>query len=55
MRDGNFSVRMASDRAGLSGKIADTFNDIAATNQRMAEQLERVGEPSVAKAKRANG
>src|ERR1700749_2822444 len=44
MRDGNFAVRMAGDRAGLPGKIADAFNDIAATNQRMAEQLERVGE-----------
>jgi HAMP domain-containing protein/CheY-like chemotaxis protein len=44
MRDGDFSVRMASDHAGLAGKIADAFNDIAATNQRMAQQLERVGE-----------
>ncbi len=44
MRDGNFSVRMGSDHSGLAGKIADAFNDIAATNERMAEQLERVGE-----------
>ena len=26
------------------GKIADTFNQIVATNQRMARQLDRVGE-----------
>ncbi|MBV9694832.1 MAG: HAMP domain-containing protein, partial [Alphaproteobacteria bacterium] len=44
MRDGHFTVRMAGDLTGLPGKIADTFNEIAATNQRMAEQLERVGE-----------
>jgi HAMP domain-containing protein/CheY-like chemotaxis protein len=44
MRDGDFSVRMAGDQIGLAGKIADTFNEIVATNQRMAEQLERVGE-----------
>jgi HAMP domain-containing protein/signal transduction histidine kinase/DNA-binding response OmpR family regulator len=44
MRDGQFTVRMAGDRIGLAGKIADTFNEIIANNQRMAEQLERVGE-----------
>src|SRR5271155_4151659 len=44
MRVGDFSVRMAGDRIGLLGKIADTFNEIAATTQRRASQLERVGE-----------
>ncbi|MGC2076146.1 MAG: HAMP domain-containing protein, partial [Xanthobacteraceae bacterium] len=44
MRVGDFSVRMAGDRIGLLGKIADTFNEIAATNQRMAGQLESVGQ-----------
>jgi HAMP domain-containing protein/CheY-like chemotaxis protein/signal transduction histidine kinase len=44
MRVGDFSVRMAGDRVGLIGKIADTFNEIVATNQRMARQLERVGQ-----------
>jgi len=43
MKAGDFSVRMASDRAGLIGKIADTFNDIVAANERMAQQLEHVG------------
>ena len=37
-------VRMAGDRVGIMGKIADTFNEIVATNQRMAKQLERVGQ-----------
>jgi CheY-like chemotaxis protein len=44
MRAGNFSVRMAGERVGLVGKIADTFNDIVAANERMAQQLERVGQ-----------
>ncbi|MGE0064075.1 MAG: HAMP domain-containing protein, partial [Xanthobacteraceae bacterium] len=44
MRAGDFSVRMASDHVGLFGKIADAFNDIVSANQRMAHQLERVGQ-----------
>src|ERR1700743_1091218 len=44
MRAGDFSVRMAGDQTGLAGKIADTFNDIVAANERMAQQLERVGD-----------
>ncbi len=44
MRVGDFSVRMAGDRVGIIGKIADTFNEIVATNQRMAKQVERVGQ-----------
>src|SRR5215469_16819707 len=43
IRVGDFSVRLARDQVGLAGKIADTFNDIAAANQRMAQQLEQVG------------
>src|SRR5215469_12781240 len=44
MQVGDFSVRMAGDRTGIEGKIADTFNTIVSANQRMAQQLERVGE-----------
>jgi HAMP domain-containing protein len=44
MRVGDFSVRMPADSAGVAGKIADAFNDIVAANERMAQQLERVGE-----------
>ena len=43
MRVGDFSVRMPGNRVGLLGKIADTFNEIVAANERMAQQLERVG------------
>jgi HAMP domain-containing protein/CheY-like chemotaxis protein/signal transduction histidine kinase len=44
MRRGDFSVRLAGDQTGLTGKIADAFNDIAAANERMARQLEEVGD-----------
>jgi HAMP domain-containing protein/CheY-like chemotaxis protein/signal transduction histidine kinase len=44
MRAGDFSVRLAGDHLGIEGKIADTFNEIVSTNQRMAQQLERVGQ-----------
>jgi HAMP domain-containing protein len=41
---GDFSVRLSSDGAGVESKIAEVFNDIVATNQRMAKQLEQVGQ-----------
>ena len=43
-RAGDFTVRLSSDQVGLQGKIADAFNDIIACNQRMAQQLEQVGQ-----------
>ncbi|MBR0693353.1 HAMP domain-containing protein [Bradyrhizobium lablabi] len=44
MRAGDFSVRMRGDYLGIEGKIADAFNEIAAANERMAQQLARVGQ-----------
>jgi len=44
MRDGDFSVRLPGFWTGLGGKIADTFNDIVAANQQMAEELKHVGQ-----------
>ena len=44
MRDGDFSVRLPGNWTGVEGKIADTFNDIAAANSRVAKELERVGQ-----------
>ena len=44
MRDGDFSVRLPVAWTGLKGKIADTFNDIIAANERMASELKRVGQ-----------
>jgi HAMP domain-containing protein/CheY-like chemotaxis protein/signal transduction histidine kinase len=43
MRTGDFSVRLPGDQLGIEGKIADTFNEIVAANERMAEELEHVG------------
>ncbi len=44
MRDGDFSVRLPGAWVGVEGKIADTFNDIVASNQQMAHELRRVGQ-----------
>ena len=44
MRDGDFSVRLPVAWTGLKGKIADTFNDIVSSNERMAAELARVGQ-----------
>ncbi|HEY4281497.1 MAG TPA: HAMP domain-containing protein, partial [Chthoniobacterales bacterium] len=39
---GDFSARLPDDWTGVAGKIADTFNDVIATNQRMTRELERI-------------
>src|SRR5258708_39684922 len=39
---GDFSARLPEDWTGLSGKIADTFNAVIETNQRMTQELERI-------------
>ena len=43
MRDGDFSVRLPGAWTGLEGKIADTFNEIVAANEQMAQELKRLG------------
>jgi len=43
MRDGDFTVRLPGTWVGLAGKVADTFNEIVAANQHMAQELKRVG------------
>jgi signal transduction histidine kinase/HAMP domain-containing protein len=42
-RTGDFSARLSARRRGLLGEIATEFNELAATNQRMAKELVRVG------------
>jgi HAMP domain-containing protein/signal transduction histidine kinase/DNA-binding response OmpR family regulator len=44
MSDGDFSVRLPGSWTGLAGKLADTFNDIASSNQQIAQELRRVGQ-----------
>ncbi|HET7812435.1 MAG TPA: HAMP domain-containing protein, partial [Steroidobacteraceae bacterium] len=44
VRDGDFSVRLATDQTGLAGKIADTFNELVSCNQHLCRELERAGQ-----------
>jgi HAMP domain-containing protein/signal transduction histidine kinase/ActR/RegA family two-component response regulator len=39
---GDFSARLPEDWVGVPGKIADTFNTVIETNQRMTQELERI-------------
>src|SRR6201988_3920338 len=43
MRDGDFTVRLPGTWVGMAGKVADTFNEIVAANQHMAQGLKGVG------------
>jgi HAMP domain-containing protein len=40
---GDFSARLPEHWIGVPGKIADTFNAVIKTNERMARELERIG------------
>src|SRR6266705_5657234 len=40
---GDFSARLPEDWTGVPGKIADTFNAVIETNQRMTRELKRIG------------
>jgi len=44
VRDGDFSVRLPGHWTGLVGKIADTVNEVVGANEKMAHELERVGQ-----------
>ena len=44
MKNGDFSVRLPVSWTGMEGRIADNFNEIVATNERMALELKRVGQ-----------
>src|SRR6266513_2083072 len=39
---GDFSARLRGDWTGVAGKIADTFNEVIRTSQRMTQELERI-------------
>src|SRR5215469_15553852 len=39
----DFTVRLPGTWVGLAGKVADTFNEIVAANQHMAQELKRLG------------
>src|ERR1043166_1866996 len=42
VRNGDFSVRLPADWTGVSGRIADIFNQMVEANQSLAHELERV-------------
>src|SRR2546426_4311814 len=42
VRKGDFSVRLPVSWTGLSGKVADTFNEVVEMNERLAAELARV-------------
>jgi HAMP domain-containing protein/CheY-like chemotaxis protein/signal transduction histidine kinase len=44
LRAGDFSARMGAQSSSALGRIADHFNDIASANERMAQQLQLVGQ-----------
>src|SRR5215469_1737561 len=39
---GDFSARLPENWTGVAGKIADTFNAVIETNERMTRELERI-------------
>ena len=43
VKEGDFSTRLPGHWSGIEGKIADAFNDVITSNQKIAEELERVG------------
>jgi HAMP domain-containing protein/signal transduction histidine kinase len=40
---GDFSAQLPDDWTGIAGKVADTFNDIIRLNQRLTQELARIG------------
>ncbi|MGH7441596.1 MAG: HAMP domain-containing protein, partial [bacterium] len=44
LRRGDFSVRLPRHWTGVTGKLADTFNEVVDLNQRMARELGRLGQ-----------
>ncbi|MDQ6625569.1 MAG: hypothetical protein M3Y69_05425, partial [Verrucomicrobiota bacterium] len=41
---GDFGARLPENWTGNAGKIADVFNDVIGMNQRMARELDRIGQ-----------
>src|SRR4051794_28913558 len=42
LKKGDYSVRLPVEWTGVAGKVADTFNEVAELNERMAKELERL-------------
>ncbi|HJQ99261.1 MAG TPA: HAMP domain-containing protein, partial [Candidatus Polarisedimenticolaceae bacterium] len=44
VRAGDFNVQLPGTWTGIDGEIAETFNEIVAANQKIARELQRVGQ-----------
>ena len=42
LKKGDFSVRLPVEWEGISGKVADAYNEVLDLNEKMAAELERV-------------
>ena len=42
LKKGDYSIRLPMEWTGVAGKVADTFNEVAELNERMAKELERL-------------
>ncbi|MDE2483652.1 MAG: HAMP domain-containing protein [candidate division NC10 bacterium] len=42
VKNGDFSARLPVDWTGINGKIADTFNEVVALNEKLAQELARI-------------
>src|SRR5438094_591972 len=40
---GDFSAQLPDDWTGIAGKVADTFNDVIRLNERLTQELARIG------------
>src|SRR5258707_902530 len=43
VKDGDFGARMPVDLTGLTGKVADTLNEVIRLNESLARELARIG------------
>src|SRR5205823_2406702 len=41
---GDFSAQLPDDWTGIAGKVADTFNDVIRLNERLTQELARIGQ-----------
>src|SRR5438128_10673406 len=40
---GDFSAQLPDDWTGIAGKVADSFNEVSRINQRLTQELARIG------------
>ena len=43
LKRGDFFAQLPDDWTGIAGKVADTFNDVIRLNQRLTQELARIG------------